>query len=144
MTQVTVLERAVIRNVALIQLAATALVSQVSEGPESIKQNQVGAVLLNLKRKGLVVQESSTVVALTDAGLEVHAREFPSAKSLEELRHASNVELAKEKPMTLAELSLVNNLIGVRKASLKISQRLEALKLALTEQPQEESELVAA
>jgi hypothetical protein len=125
MTQVTTLERAVVRNIG-IALSAQVLAKAISEGPESIKANQVGAVLLNLKRKGLVVVDGDTV-SLTEEGAAVHSREFPVAKDLDTLRHESNIELSKNRPMSVEELTLTNELIAVRKAALKIGHSLTAL-----------------
>jgi len=129
MTQVTALERAVIRNIVVAQ-SVEVLIKSISLGPESVKDTQVNAVLLNLKKKGLVVVVAH-VVALTDEGKAVHDREFPVAKDLETLRHESNLELNKERPMSVEELVLTNRLIDVRKAAHKIDIMLENLRLSL-------------
>lgn len=130
MTQVTTLERAVIRNIA-VSTSVEVLVKAISNGPEAVKDTQVNAVILNLKKKGFVVSVAKDTVQLTDAGCEVHAREFPSAKDLDTLRHESNLELAKERPMSVEELALTNKLIELRKATNKVQVMLESLRLNL-------------
>lgn len=133
MTQITSLERAVIRNIAVAMMSTTSdiMVKDLSKGPEAIKPNQVNAVILNLTRKGLVTVFNSESVLLTEAGGDVHSREFPAQKDLDTLRHESNVELSKERPMSVEELTMTNQLIDIRKASLKVKARLEALSIAL-------------
>lgn len=130
MTQVTSLERAVIRNIAVSTTAAV-LVKSISSGPETIKDTQVNAVILNLKKKGLVAVSDAQTVTLTVEGESVHNREFPSVKDLDTLRHESNVELAQVQPMSVEELKLTNQLIEVRKSANKIGKALFALQVAL-------------
>lgn len=130
MTQVTSLERAVIRNIA-VSTAAAVLVKAISSGPETIKDTQVNAVILNLKKKGLVTVSDAQTVSLTADGESVHSREFPSVKDLHTLRHESNLELAQVKPMSVEELVLTNQLIDVRKSANKIGKALFALQAAL-------------
>lgn len=130
MTQVTALERAVIRNIA-VSTSVEVLVKEISSGPEAVKDNQVNAVILNLKKKGLVSQSATNVVALTAAGVAVHADEFPVVKDLDTLRHESNVELSKEHPMSVEELVLTNQLIDIRKSANKIDAMLAGLQVAL-------------
>lgn len=130
MTQVTALERAVIRNIA-VSTSVEVLVKEISNGPEAVKDTQVNAVILNLKKKGLVVSVTKDTVQLTATGSEVHSREFPSTKDLDTLRHESNLELAKERPMSVEELALTNKLIELRKATNKVQVMLESLRLNL-------------
>ena len=129
MTQVTSLERAVIRNIAVSTTAAV-LVKSISSGPETIKDTQVNAVILNLK-KGLVAVSDAQTVTLTSEGESVHNREFPSVKDLDTLRHESNLELSENIPMSVEELKLTNQLIEVRKSVNKIGKALFALQVAL-------------
>ena len=133
MTQVTALERAVIRNIAVAMRSfdADIMIKDLSNGPEAIKPNQVNAVILNLTRKGLVAVFNSESVLLTEAGGEVHSREFPVAKDLDTLRHESNLELAQVKPMSVEELVLTNQLIDIRKSANKIGAMLAGLQVAL-------------
>lgn len=133
MTQVTALERAVIRNIAVAMRssAPNIMIKDLSKGPEAIKPNQVNAVILNLTRKGLVAVFNSESVLLTEAGGEVHSSEFPVAKDLDTLRHESNLELAQVKPMSVEELVLTNQLIEVRKSANKIDAMLAGLQAAL-------------
>lgn len=133
MTQVTALERAVIRNIAVAMRSSAPeiMIKDLSKGPEAIKPNQVNAVVLNLTRKGLVAVFNSEAILLTEAGGEVHSREFPVAKDLDTLRHESNLELAQAQPMSVEELKLTNQLIDVRKSANKISKALAGLQAAL-------------
>mgnify|MGYP007092278559 CR=1 FL=1 len=130
MTQVTALERAVIRNIA-VSTSVEVLVKEISSGPEAVKDNQVNAVILNLKKKGLVSQSAPNVVALTADGVAVHAVEFPAAKDLDTLRHESNLELNRVRPMSVEELVLTNQLVDLRKSSNKIDAMIAALQLSL-------------
>lgn len=130
MTQVTALERAVIRNIA-VSTSVEVLVKEISSGPETVKDNQVNAVILNLKKKGLVAQSAPNVVALTADGVAVHAAEFPVAKDLDTLRHESNLELNRVRPMSVEELVLTNHLVDLRKSSNKIDVMIAALQLSL-------------
>jgi len=130
MTQVTALERAVIRNIA-VSASVEVLVKEIINGPETVKDTQVNAVILNLKKKGLVASVNKEIVQLTVEGQEVHSREFPAAKDLDTLRHESNLELAKERPMSVEELTLTNKLIELRKSANKVQIMLESLRLNL-------------
>jgi len=130
MTQVTVLERAVIRNIA-VSTSVAVLVKEISSGPEAVKDNQVNAVILNLKKKGLVAQSTPNVVELTADGLAVHAVEFPTPKDLDTLRHESNLELNRVRPMSVEELVLTNQLVDLRTASNKIDAMIAAFQLRL-------------
>lgn len=130
MTQVTALERAVIRNIA-VSTSVEVLVKEISSGPEAVKDNQVNAVILNLKKKGLVSQSAPNVVALTADGVAVHAVEFPAPKDLDTLRHESNLELNRVRPMSVEELVLTNQLVDLRKSANKIDAMLAGLQVAL-------------
>ena len=133
MTQVTALERAVIRNIAVAMrsYAPEIMIKDISKGPEAIKPNQVNAVILNLTRKGLVAVFNSESILLTEAGGEVHAREFPAVKDLDTLRHESNLELSKVQPMSLEELVLTNKIIDLRKSVNKVDMMLAGLQASL-------------
>lgn len=133
MTQVTALERAVIRNIAVAMRSSAPeiMIKDLSKGPEAIKPNQVNAVVLNLTRKGLVAVFNSEAILLTEAGGEVHTREFPVAKDLDTLRHESNLELSKVQPMSVEELVLTNKLIDLRKSVNKVETMLMGLQVAL-------------
>jgi len=133
MTQVTALERAVIRNIAVAMRSSDPeiMIKDLSKGPEAIKPNQVSAVVLNLTRKGLVAVFNSEAILLTEDGADVHRREFPFAKDLDTLRHESNVELSKEHPMSVEELVLTNKIIDLRKSANKIDVLLASLEASL-------------
>lgn len=133
MTQVTALERAVIRNIAVAMRSSDPeiMIKDLSKGPEAIQPNQVSAVVLNLTRKGLVAVFNSEAILLTEAGGDVHSREFPAQKDLDTLRHESNLELAEPQPMTVKELVLTNQLIDLRKSVNKVEVMLNALRLSL-------------
>lgn len=122
MTQVTALERAVIRNIAVA--GQEAQVRAIAEGPEAVKANQVGAVLLNLKRKGVVVMPTIQTAVLTSAGLEVLEREWPSVDRLDALRKASNEELNRVRPKSVEELRVTNALIELRRDALRLLSSL--------------------
>lgn len=133
MTQVTALERAVIRNIAVAMRSSDPeiMIKDLSKGPEAIQPNQVSAVVLNLTRKGLVAVFNSEAILLTEAGGDVHSREFPEQKDLDTLRHESNIELSKTQPMSVEELVLTNQLIDLRKSVNKVEVMLNALRLSL-------------
>ena len=134
MTQVTALERSVIRNIAEVKgyrplnVSSTyCLTKEIARGSETVKVNQVNAVILNLKKKALVAQPTTQSVRLTDDGFEVYKREFATENSdvLEALRLESNLELTKVKPMSVDEIRITNELISIRSAALKLLSKMQ-------------------
>lgn len=129
MTKVTALETAVIVNI--IALGSSSVnVQDIPSGPQAVKLSQVNAVLLNLKGKGLVSRDESTV-SLTADGVAVHAELFPAQKDLDALRLASNIELSQPAPVSEEAQALIAQLVAIRKAVKRIGKSVMALEEAV-------------
>jgi hypothetical protein len=142
MTQVTVLERSVLRNIAesnhAVPLNVTmtyVMTRNLVDGPETVNLDQLQEVIMSLVEKSLISQPTSSSVRLTDDGLDVYKREFqvstPSAVEgdvLEALRLESNVELNRVHPMSAHTVKLTNDLITLRADALKLLSFLDTFK----------------
>lgn len=129
MTKVTALETAVIVNIVALG-SSSVNVQDIPNGPEAVKLSQVNAVLLNLKGKGLVSRDESTV-SLTADGVAVHAELFPAQKDLDALRLASNIELSQQAPVSEAAQALIASLAAIRKSAKRIGKAITALEDAV-------------
>ena len=126
MTQVTQLEREVISSIAKLgyRSVKTADIHTISD---VIKKAQVNAVLLNLKRKGIVTIMSDGVTSLTVHGLNSFNTNYgETVTSTAQTVH--NAKMLFGRPMTRDELTFVNKCIDIRNQGVKGGKTIKGIK----------------
>mgnify|MGYP003530972240 FL=1 len=126
MTQVTQLEREVISSIAKLGYRSIKT-SEIHTISDIIKKAQVNAVMLNLKRKGMVTIVVDGLASLTVHGLNSFNTNY-GEKATFNNQSVHNAKMLFGRPMSRDELSFVNNCIDIRNQSVKTGKTIKNIK----------------
>jgi hypothetical protein len=126
MTQVTQLEREVISSIAKLGYRSVKT-SEIHTISDIIKKAQVNAVLLNLKRKGMVTIMVDGIASLTVQGLNSFNTNYGD-KATFDAQSAHNAKMLFGRPMSRDELTFVNKCIDIRNQGVKVSKTIKGIK----------------
>jgi hypothetical protein len=126
MTQVTQLEREVISSIAKLGYRSVKT-SEIHTISDIIKKAQVNAVLLNLKRKGMVTIMVDGIASLTVHGLNSFNTNY-GEKPMSDVQSAHNAKMLFGRPMNRAELTFVNKCIDIRNQGVKVGKTIKGIK----------------
>lgn len=126
MTQVTQLEREVISSIAKLGYRSVKT-SEIHTISDIIKKAQVNAVLLNLKRKGMVTIMVDGITSLTVHGLNSFNTNYGEAV-LSDNQTAHNAKMLFGRPMSRDELTFVNKCIDIRNQGVKVGRSIKNIK----------------
>jgi len=126
MTQVTQLEREVISSIAKLGYRSVKT-TDIHTISDVIKKAQVNAVLLNLKRKGIVTVMTDGVTSLTVHGLNSFNTNYGETVKVDN-QTAHNATMLFGRPMTRDELTFVNKCIDIRNQGVKVGKTIKGIK----------------
>lgn len=126
MTQVTQLEREVISSIAKLgyRSVKSADIHTISD---VVKKAQVNAVLLNLKRKGMITVMADGVTSLTVHGLNLFNTQY-GEDMYSPTQKEHNAKMLFGRPMNREELKFVNNCIELRNQAVKAGRTVVKIK----------------
>lgn len=126
MTQITQLEREVISSIAKLGYRSVKA-SEIHTISDIIKKAQVNAVLLNLKRKGMVTVLADGVTSLTVQGMNSFNTQYGDV-ACSDIQKEHNAQMLFGRPMSREELKFVNNCIELRNQSVKTGRTIVKIK----------------
>ena len=126
MNQVTQLEREVISSIAKLGYRSVKT-SEIHTISDIIQKAQVNAVLLNLKRKGMVTIMVDGIASLTVQGLNSFNTNYGD-KVTSDVQSAHNAKMLFGRPMNRDELTFVNKSIDIRNQGVKLGKTIKGIK----------------
>jgi hypothetical protein len=126
MTQITQLEREVISSIAKLGYRSVKA-SEIHTISDIIKKAQVNAVLLNLKRKGMVTVLADGVTSLTVHGMNSFNTQHGDVV-YSSVQKEHNAKMLFGRPMSSSELTFVNNCIELRNQSVNTGRTIVKIK----------------
>lgn len=126
MTQITQLEREVISSIAKLGYRSVKA-SDIHSISNIIKKAQVNAVLLNLKRKGMLTVMADGFTSLTVHGLNLFNTQY-SEVSYSPAQKEHNTKMLFGRPMSRSELTFVNDCIALRNQTFKTGRTIVKIK----------------